>query len=526
MRNKGLTAAQRFYRRVWLMGVAGLIFSAPVRGEVEFPDIHHETPPEPAIHGPRVVGATPGRPFLFLIPATGEGPLKFSAENLPGGLSLNPDTGIITGALQQEGRTVVRLTVRGPLGSASRNLTLVAGEHQLALTPPMGWNSWNVWGLAVDADKVKAAADAMVASGLASHGFQFINIDDGWEKCYLPRKGVRAMLTKPDMERLKDCRAPDGTILTNEKFPDMKALADYVHSKGLKLGIYSSPGPLTCGGYTGSYGYEAKDAATYAEWGMDYLKYDWCSYAGVDKPDFSGYWARPYRLMRGHLDAVPRDIVFSICQYGMGQVWEWGEEAGGNLWRTTGDIRDTWESMSRIGFGQNGLEQFSGPGHWNDPDMLVVGQVGWGPTVHPTRLTPEEQITHITLWAMLAAPLLIGCDMTRLDQFTLDLLTNDEVLEVDQDPLGKQGSRRSKRGPLEVWSRPLWDGTLAVALFNRSDQPAEVTAQWADLGLHGPQPVRDLWRWQDLGTVDGFFRARVRPHGAVMLKIGKPAPEE
>jgi len=507
------------------LGLLAFAFTGRAQSEAA-QGIHHEASAEPAIHGPRIVGSTPGRPFLFMIPATGEGPLRFSAENLPAGLVLDPQTGIITGSLEKEGRTLVKLTVSGPRGAAGRNLTIVAEKDQLALTPPMGWNSWNVWGLAVDDAKVRAAADAMVASGLAAHGFQFINIDDGWEKCYLPRKGLRAMLLKPDAKKLKDCRAADGAVLTNEKFPDMKALADYVHSRGLKLGIYSSPGPLTCGGYTGSFGHAAKDAATYAEWGIDYLKYDWCSYTSVDKPqNFSVYWAKPYREMRGYLDQAPRDIVFSICQYGMGNVWEWGEQAGGNLWRTTGDIRDNWKSLSRIGFGQNGLEKYSGPGHWNDPDMLVVGRVGWGPTVHPTGLTPDEQITHITLWSMLAAPLLIGCDMTQLDPFTLDLLTNDEVLEVDQDPLGQQGARQSKLGKLEVWSRPLWDGTLAVALFNRSEKPAEVTARWSDLGLRGPQPVRDLWRRRDLGNSEGSFSAAVPPHGAVMLKVGNLKPE-
>ncbi|HUT56085.1 MAG TPA: putative Ig domain-containing protein [bacterium] len=473
-------------------------------------EIAHGAPAQPMIHGARIVGSTPGRPFLFLVPATGEGPLTFSAEGLPAGLTLDAKTGIISGSLQSDGTAKVKLTVSGPQGSLSRGLTIVGGRGKLALTPPMGWNSWNVWGLSVDDAKVRAAADAMVASGLAAKGFQYINIDDGWE----------------------NGRAPDGKILPNEKFPDMKALADYVHSKGLKLGIYSSPGPKTCGRYEGSKGHEEQDAESYAEWGMDYLKYDWCSYkidaagAGLKVLKDALIWFKaPYDKMGGIMAGLDRDIVYCICFYGLWDVEKWGPSVGGNQWRTTGDIRDTWDSMSGIGFKQNGMEQWAGPGHWNDPDMLVVGQVGWGPSLHKTRLTPDEQITHITLWAMLASPLLIGCDMSNLDQLTLDLLTNGEVIDVDQDPLGKQASRKAKEGDTEVWARPLFDGTTAVALFNRGKEAKEVAARWADLGLSGKLPVRDLWRQRDLGTSEGSFQATVPSHGAVMLKIGTPRPE-
>jgi len=460
------------------------------------PPIASGASPVPAIHGPRVVGSTPGRPFLFLIPATGDGPLEFSARNLPPGLSLDSRTGIVTGSLREPGETVVDLEVKGPRGSAKRKLTIVGGEHKLCLTPPMGWNSWNVWAGAIDDEKVRQAADWMVKSGLAAHGFQYINIDDTWE----------------------GSRAASGEIQTNDKFPDMKALADYVHSRGLKLGIYSSPGPKTCANFEGSFGHEQQDAASYARWGIDYLKHDWCSCQSKDLKE-------PYRIMRAALDAVDRDIVYSLCQYGMGNVWDWGAEVGGNCWRTTGDITDSWGSMSSIGFGQNGHEAGASPGHWNDPDMLVVGKVGWGPSLHPTRLSPNEQITHITLWCLLASPLLIGCDLSQLDKFTLDLLTNDEVIEVNQDPLGKQAARRSEGGQLEVWSRQLWDGTTAVGLFNRSSAREDVTARWQDLGLSGPQSVRDLWGQKDLGTFVNSFAASVPTHGAVLVKIGTPKGE-
>jgi alpha-galactosidase len=462
------------------------------------PEIASGDGPQPAIHGARITGATPGRPFLFLIPATGEPPLAFAAENLPAGLKLDPATGILSGSLAAEGTTVVTVTVSNARGKASRRLTIVGGQHKLALTPPLGWNSWNCWAGAVDDAKVRASADAMVAAGLAAHGFTYVNIDDCWE----------------------GRRDANGEITSNRKFPDMAALAAYVHAKGLKIGLYSSPGPSTCAGFPATWQHEDQDAATWAKWGFDYVKYDWCSYGGLkDVGTGLEYFQRPYRKLRASLDKVDRDILFSFCQYGMGNVWEWGADAGGNCWRTTGDINDSWASMAGIGFGQSGHEKYAGPGHWNDPDMLVVGRVGWG-NPHPSRLKPNEQITHITLWCLQSAPLLIGCDMSRLDKFTTALLTNDEVLDINQDPLGKPAGRRAKAGQTEVWARPLFDGTTAVGLFNRGSEAAEVTANWADVGVEGQQPVRDLWLHKDLGKFEGSFKATVPAHGVVLVKIG------
>lgn len=462
------------------------------------------TSKKPAIHGPRIVGATPGADFLFLIPATGEGPLTYSAENLPAGLALDSATGIISGKLQTEGRTIVTLKVKGPRGSASRTLAIVGGQHKLSLTPALGWNSWNVWAGAVDDKKVRDAADSMVKSGLASHGYQYINIDDTWE----------------------DKRAENGEILCNSKFPDMKGLSDYVHSKGLKIGIYSSPGPTTCGGYLGSYQHEDQDAASYAKWGIDYLKYDWCSYGSIAKDSSLAELQKPYKVMRDSLDKCGRDIVYSLCQYGMGNVWEWGDAIGANCWRTTGDITDTWSSMTSNGFSQDGHEKFAGPGHWNDPDMLVVGKLGWGPSIHPSKLSPNAQITHITLWSLQSSILLIGCDMTQLDQFTYDLLTNDEVLDVNQDPLGKPAGRVAKDGLGEVWARPLWDGTKAVGLFNLGKDTAKVTVKWSDLGLSGSQPVRNLWLKKSAGVHEDSYTATIPAEGAVLIKVGKPGKTE
>jgi alpha-galactosidase len=466
------------------------------------PNIHHPTPPTPAIHGPRVTGTTPGRPFLFLIPSTGRAPLRYSAKNLPAGLKIDPATGIISGTVRGVGEYSVDLSVRNALGTAKRRLRIVAGDHKLSQTPALGWNSWNVWAGAVDGSKVRAAADAMLKSGLASRGFQYVNIDDTWEAG----------------------RDSQGDIQSNAKFPDMKGLCDYVHSKGLKIGIYSSPGPKTCANYEASYKHEAQDAMTWALWGFDYIKHDWCSYGGVATGEGRERFVKPYRWMREALDKAPRDIYYSLCQYGMGNVWEWGASADvmANSWRTTGDITDTWSSLQSIAFSQDGHEKYAGPGHWNDPDMLVVGKVGWGPSLHSTRLAPNEQILHISMWCLQSAPLLIGCDMTAMDPFTLDLLTNDEVLDIDQDPLGKPAGRKAKEGNTEVWARPLYDGTVAVGLFNRGRDRASVTAKWTDIGVHGRQPVRDLWQWKNLGAFDKQFTAAVPAHGCVLVKIGKP----
>jgi alpha-galactosidase len=459
----------------------------------------------PAIHGPKFVGTTPGRPFLFMVPTTGDRPLTFSAKGLPDGLTIDSSTGIITGSVKSAGVTTATVTVWRAGSDTSDILVIVAGDHKLAQTPPLGWNSWNVWGLAVDDAKVRAAADAMVSCGLAAHGFSYINIDDGWEA--------------PERE-------PDGRIKANEKFPDMKALADYVHSKGLHLGIYSSPGPRTCGGYLGSYQHEQQDAQTYADWGIDYLKYDWCSYSDIVKGQERTIEVcqKPYITMRKALDSVPRDIVYSLCQYGMGDVWNWGgsPEVGGNLWRTTGDIRDRWSSMQSIGFGETKRNGDVGPGKWNDPDMLVVGMVGWGPKLHQTKLTQQEQVTHISLWSLCAAPLLIGCDMTALDPFTQALLMNDEVLAVNQDSLGKAAQRRSEEGETQVWSRPLWDGNIAVGLFNLSDEPQKVTAKWSNLGVSGKYGIRDLWLRKAEGESNNQFSAEVPGHGCKLLRLFPP----
>ncbi len=464
--------------------------------------------PQPRINSTKVVGVRPGHDLLYTIAATGDRPMTFAADGLPPGLQLDPQTGRITGKLTDRGDYVVTLHAKNGLGDATRTLKIVCGS-QIGLTPALGWNSWNCFASAVTADKVKAAADAMISSGLINHGWTYINIDDFWE---VNRDSQDPTLQGPH-------RDASGHIIPNPRFPDMKALADYVHGKGLRIGLYSSPGPWTCGGCVASWQHEDQDAQSYAQWGFDYLKYDWCSYGDIDKGDTLPGLQKPYSVMRASLDKVDRDILFSFCQYGMGNVWEWGAEIGGNSWRTTGDINDSWNSMAGIGFKQNGHEKYAGPGHFNDPDMLVVGKVGWGPSLHATHLTPNEQYTHISLWCLLTAPLLIGCDMTQLDPFTLSLLSNDEVLEVDQDPLGHQAARVAKNGDLEVWAKDLEDGSKAVGLFNRGYASAPVTVNWSDLGFTGELKVRDLWRQKDVGNFSDKYTADVPRHGVVLVRV-------
>jgi len=449
----------------------------------------------PKINGPAVFGIRPGSPFQYKIPATGSRPLVYTVTGLPRGLVLDNQTGIITGSLATEGNYNLIITVKNKLASATKHFTISCGALT-GLTPALGWNSWNCWGLSVSDEKVKASA-RMMADKLADHGWTYINIDDGWE----------------------EGRGGNGEILTNKKFPDMKALGDYVHSLGLKLGIYSSPGTLTCGGYTGSYQHEEQDAKTYAAWGIDYLKYDWCSYEKIapQKPSLDDY-KKPYIVMGDALRKTNRDILFSFCQYGMGEVWKWGAEIGGNSWRTTGDINDSWGSLSGIGFSQYIPSPYSAPGHFNDPDMLVVGKVGWGPSLHDSRLSPDEQYTHISLWSLLSAPLLIGCDMSQLDEFTLNLLTNDEVLAVDQDALGAGAARVYDKEGIQVWIKPLKDGQRAIGIFNLGEKTSVATLHFADLGLPTRLKLRDLWRQSELGAFSDSFSTHIPSHGVLLLR--------
>jgi len=506
------------------------------------------TPPVPVtprINSAKIFGARPGNPFFFAVAATGERPMTFVADRLPKGLHLDASTGRITGSVAERGEYRVTLTAKNARGSTTGDLRIVIGDL-IALTPPMGWNDWNCFGPKVTEQNVRTAADALVKAGLPQHGWTYINIDEFWTNRPLPddpiyldiaarakakniRRPVYATVgadghivgppAPDDPTLIGPIRDSQGRINCNSRFPDMQGLVDHVHNLGLKIGLYSSPGPVGCGRCAGSYGHEVQDAQRVAAWGFDYFKYDWCSYRYYIADDSRAELMKPYKIMGDALRAQKRDIVFSLCQYGMGNVGEWGAEVGGNLWRTTYDITDSWTGMSGIGFSHHSPGSYVGPGHWNDLDIFVLGRIGWGGKQQPTQLTPDEQYTHFSLWCLAASPLLIGCDLTQLDDFTLSLLANDEVIAINQDPLGQPAHRVSRDRNLEVWARPLEDGSMAVGLFNRGELPAEITARWSDLKLSGEQRVRDLWRQQDLGTHTGTFSAQVPRHGVVLVKV-------
>jgi alpha-galactosidase len=376
-----------------------------------------------------------------------------------------------------------------PTGQAS---PAGAATPTLAATPPMGWNSWNHFAEKIDDATVRAQADALVSSGMQAAGYVYVNIDDTWE----------------------GERDAGGVIHPNAKFPDMKSLADYVHSKGLKLGIYSSPGPKTCAGYAGSYAHEEQDARTYAGWGIDYLKYDLCSLTEqldkVPPSEAHRIMREAYVKMHQALLKTGRPILYSLCQYGWDSVWRWGAEVGGNSWRTTGDITDTYARMAEIGFSQAGLAKYAGPGHWNDPDMLEVGNGG---------MRTEEYRTHMTLWALLAAPLLAGNDLTKMTPETVALLTNRDIIAIDQDRAGRQADRAWAEGKFEVWARTLADGSKVVGLFNRASKSDQIEVDFSKLGYTQAIKARDVWANSDLGTLPLTWQAVVPGHGVILLHL-------
>ena len=526
------------YLRQFLL-LALVLVPAFARAQDKAPDYsaYILTPPAPdtpRINGPKVYGARPGADFLFRIPATGVRPMTFEAKGLPKGLKLDRSTGIITGKARKKGTYEVALKAANAFGTAERTLRIVIGD-KIALTPPMGWSSWNCWGSGITQEHCMETARAFLQHDLVNYGWTYVNIDDGWQS---GRRGGKY-----------------NAIVPNETFPDMKGLADFLHANGMKLGIYSAPWVGTycnhigssCDDpegkywwvekgfvdqygqmdktkvkrdsvwYFGEYSFAGQDARQWAEWGVDYLKYDWNA---VD-----AWWLRD---MREALLATGRDIIYSISNHihvTMGETLKDNAEC----WRTGGDIRDSWAKLHGNGFsGRNAWwAGYAGPGNWPDADMLVIGRVGWGKEgrrdheLHWTHLTPDEQYTHITLWAMLASPLMIGCDMTRLDDFTLNLLRNSEVIDVNQDPLGVQAVKYVGDETYATYVKPLEDGSLAVAMFNLSDQPKKIGFRPHNLDLIGTQTVRDLWRQRDLGQVEQTKRweTEVAPHGVVFVKV-------
>ena len=472
--------------------------------------------------------------------------MEYSAPDLPGGLTLDPTSGRITGRLDVEGRYVVALRVTNSHGIAERPLRIIVGDR-IALTPPMGWNSWNVWSGHVSQEKVLNAAEAFVKHQLCDHGWTYVNIDDGWQ-------GIRG--------------GEFNAIMPNKKFPDMAKLADEVHARGLKLGIYSTPWRTSFLGHIGSsadhkdgtydwvragthtdvfkfkypkheswleeygwlkpvserlkekqrgkiskklrmfgqFSFVSQDVRQWAAWGVDYLKYDWVPV------DFE-HTAEIARELR----TSGRDVVLSVANNTpFAEATRISSLA--NSWRTSADVKDDWDDLSEIGFSRDRWAPFNRPGSYNDPDMLLVGHVGWGKP-RPTKLTANEQYTQMSLWCLLSAPLLLGCDLEKLDAFTLGLLTNDEVLEVNQDPLCRQATRVARAGKREVFAKPMEDGSWAVGLFNRGEKEAIVRVRWRELGIAVRQTVRDLWRQRDIGVFADSFETSVAPHGVVLVRV-------
>jgi alpha-galactosidase len=515
-----------------LLLYSGLVISqSPENSQAINYDSYILTPepsPKPRINGAKVFGVSPGKPVIFKILATGKQPLIFTAKNLPKGLKLDRSSGRFSGSIAIPGTYTLKINVKNELGEDERDFRIIVGD-KLALTPPMGWNSWNGWGDFVTDENVRATADAMVKTGLIDHGWTNINIDIGWEG----KRGGRYNAIQP-----------------NERFPDMKGLFDYIHSLGLKTGIYSTPWVRTYFGYTGGscdnkdgfleetviaknnneghyfgkFDFHENDLRQWEEWGVDYLKYDWTS--PVDKSD-SG---NPVIAMSESLKNSSRDIVFSLCN--LLSIDDAPMKLPlVNLWRTATDIRDVWDrsmltkdtwavGISDIWNTHREWREYTKPGCWADPDMLAVGWVGFGDTLlHRSLLTPYEQYTHISLWCLWSAPLFIGSPIEKLDTFTLSLLSNDEVLEIDQDPLGKQAYLASKNGDGEIWVKSLEDGSKAVGLFNRSAKEMFVQAAWGPIGIYGKQRVRDLWRQKDLGIFEKYFGTKIPPHGVVLVRM-------
>lgn len=478
---------------------------------------------KPKINSPKLFGARPNNPFLYTIAATGQRPMSFSAKNLPKGLSIDTKTGIITGKVVQKGTYLATLKAKNELGETTKTLKIIIGDT-IALTPPIGWNGWNSWARNIDQEKVIASADAMVKMGLNQHGWTYINIDDAWQG----QRGGQFNAIQP-----------------NEKFPKFTEMIDYVHSLGLKIGVYSTPMITSYAGYiggssdfengkitdsiknnkrafryVGKYKFEENDAKQMAAWGIDYLKYDW----RIEVPSAE--------RMSVALKNSGRDIVYSISNSApFDNAKDWAKLT--NTFRTGPDIRDSWLSLYVSAFTLDKWSPYGGHGHWLDPDMMILGNVTTGTSLHPTRLTPDEQYSHVSLFSLLSAPLLIGCPIEQLDDFTLNLLTNDEIIEINQDPLGKSARLLSEEDGVQIWAKPLEDGSYAVGLFNVADfgKTPETYFRWGDeksktftfdfnkINLKGKYQLRDVWQQKDLGSFNNSFKTDIRHHGVLMLRM-------
>ena len=440
----------------------------------------------PLLGGTKVIGNHPNTPLLFTIPASGLKPMLYEAIGLPNGLNIDANTGFITGTVKEAGEYKVKVTVSNAEGKVSEEIKIVIGD-KLCLTPALGWNSWNVFTRDISEKMLMEIADAMVSNGMRDLGYQYINIDDYWHAT------EREMDGRPKADPAK---FPHG----------MKYLADYVHSRGLKLGIYSCAGDKTCGKCFGGYQHEDIDAKTYAEWGIDLLKYDYCFAPWGQKAAIERY-----TKMGTALKNSGRSIVFSICEWGIRKPWKWAASTGGSYWRSTPDIMDTWSGgtpwqmgVTNILHREQGKEQYAGPGHWNDPDMLLVGNHGQGKATGGngkfTGMTQEEYKTHFALWCMLAAPLLTSCDLRSVSKEDLALMTNRTLLAINQDPLGEQAKIIKKDDGLWFYKKNLADGRVAIAVFNSNEEDGSYTLNLKALGLNPNSKAVETWNFPQNNT--------------------------
>ncbi len=472
--------------------------------------------PAPRLNAPRVTAGRPGNPFLFRIPTQGERPMEFTAEPLPDGLTLDRQIGIIRGITPPRGEYVLKVTAKNRHGTAQGALKVVSGDT-LALTPTMGWNHWYTHYDRITDALMREAADVMVSRGMADVGYQYVSIDDCW---MFAEKHA-------DPLRVGPLRDAEGRVLPNKHFPDMPAMTEHIHAVGLKAGIYIGPGPRTCAGFVASWQHEAQDAQQFADWGFDLLKYDWCSYGEIAAKETDPELVklkRPYILMGNLLKQQNRDLVFNLCQYGMGKVWEWGAEVGGHSWRTAGDLGFELDRVFEVALQNASYRAWQKPGAWNDPDYVQIGFIGnargMGEPM-PCPLTPSEQYAFMSLWCLMASPLFYSGDMGRLDDFTVNVLCNPEMIEVNQDPLGQCGRVVKLAEPGFAMVKEMEDGSRVVGLFNQGEFPITVTATWSELGLEGNYRARDLWRHQDLGLSKDRLTTPLPRRGAFVVRLWK-----
>ncbi len=490
----------------------------PYRPQAEKPYLLTPKPgPAPRLNNALVYGARPGNPFLYRIPAQGERPMTFTATGLPGGLQLDAQTGIISGITPARGEYVITFRAKNSHGETSRAFKLVSGDT-LSLTPSMGWNHWYAHYDRVTDKMMREAADVLIRTGMADVGYQYVNIDDCWMNATNNR----------DPLRNGPFRDAAGNLNPNQHFPDMKGLAGYIHSQGLKAGLYTSPGPITCAHFAGAWQHEAQDAKQFADWGFDFLKYDWCSYNRIasSSPTLEEM-KRPYILMGDLLKQQKRDMLYNLCQYGMGDVWKWGAEVGGQSWRTSGDLGFELNRIFEVALKNCEHRDWQRPGAWNDPDYLQIGYIGnarGGGLPEPCALTPTEQYSFLSLWCLMASPLFYSGDLSKLDEFTLNVLCNPEVIEVDQDPLGECARVVKLDDERFVMIKRMSDGSHALGLGNAGEFPVKVSAVWNDLGLADSQKVRDLWQQKDLGNFPKEFAQEVPRRGVVLIRVVARTP--